>query len=215
VKVTDTGFTDAQFEAIAQALAQDGYYVGSKVLPVDLVEALLKEVRETQKTRLKRAGVGRGVDFHIDDSVRGDSIMWIEGSTPAQASWLALMQGLQSYLNRRLYLGLHSYESHYACYAPGAHYEKHKDAFLGQANRILSTVAYLNPAWQSDWGGQLVLYDDANEELGRVEPEAATMIIFLSEEFPHEVLAAKQERYSIAGWYRLNASSSKVVDPDS
>lgn len=211
----DTSFTEQQLETIAQALAQDGYYVGSKMLSAELVQGLLKDVRETQKSCLKRAGVGRGADFHIDNSVRGDSIMWIEGSTPAQASWLALMQGLQSYLNRRLYLGLNSYESHYACYAPGAHYEKHKDAFVGQANRVLSTVAYLNPEWQSDWGGQLVLYDDDNKELSRVEPEAATMIIFLSEEFPHEVLAAKQERYSIAGWYRLNASNSKVVDPDS
>jgi len=32
------------------------------------------------------------------------------------------------------------------------------------------------------------------------------LVIFLSEEFPHEVLPANTHRYSIAGWFRVNNS---------
>lgn len=34
-----------------------------------------------------------------------------------------------------------------------------------------------------------------------------TLVVFLSEEFEHEVLPAKRDRYSIAGWFRVNPSA--------
>ncbi len=53
-------------------------------------------------------------------------------------------------------------------------------------------------------GGELVLYDGAGEiELVRAAPECGKLVIFLSEDFPHEVLPAKQFRQSIAGWFRI------------
>lgn len=38
-------------------------------------------------------------------------------------------------------------------------------------------------------------------------------MLFLSEEFPHEVLPASRERYSIAGWFRVNGNGAGRVDP--
>jgi len=35
----------------------------------------------------------------------------------------------------------------------------------------------------------------------------------LSEEFPHEVLIAKRDRYSIFGWFRLNNTMENSIDP--
>jgi SM-20-related protein len=69
---------------------------------------------------------------------------------------------------------------------------------------VLSTVLYLNPDWQADAGGELRLYDELDDErlLQCVTPEYGKMIIFLSDKFPHEVMAAKRERQSIAGWFR-------------
>ncbi|MEC7468361.1 MAG: 2OG-Fe(II) oxygenase, partial [Pseudomonadota bacterium] len=32
-------------------------------------------------------------------------------------------------------------------------------------------------------------------------------------EFPHEVLPATRDRFSIAGWFRVNNSTAQRVDP--
>jgi SM-20-related protein len=47
----------------------------------------------------------------------------------------------------------------------------------------------------------------------KVLPSFGTIVVFLSEEFPHEVLPAKRDRYSIAGWFRLNNSIDNNIDP--
>ncbi|MFB0911982.1 MAG: 2OG-Fe(II) oxygenase, partial [Glaciecola sp.] len=128
--------------------------------------------------------------------------------------WLEWTGILRTYLNQHLFLGLFSFESHFSHYAAGSFYKRHLDAFKGEANRILSVVAYLNPNWQIGDGGELVLYKDEFDTQGlKVIPALGTLAIFLSEEFPHEVLPAKRDRYSIAGWYRINASSADRVDP--
>ena len=58
------------------------------------------------------------------------------------------------------------------------------------------------------------MYADGNDRVGtRVTPSFATLVCFLSERFPHEVLPAKRPRYSIAGWYRVNGSTTQRVDP--
>jgi SM-20-related protein len=47
----------------------------------------------------------------------------------------------------------------------------------------------------------------------KVTPLMGTLVLFLSEDFPHEVLPATRDRYAIAGWYRINTSVSDRVDP--
>jgi len=39
------------------------------------------------------------------------------------------------------------------------------------------------------------------------------LVVFLSEEFPHEVLKAKRSRFSVAGWFRVNTSNAERADP--
>ena len=132
----------------------------------------------------------------------------------AGRQWLKWAAELQQYLNRHLFLGLFSFESHFAHYVPGAFYRRHRDAFRGQANRVLSVVVYLNKDWLDTDSGELVLYADDKDMLGtKVLPSWGTIAVFLSEEFPHEVLPAKRDRYSIAGWYRLNTSTFERADP--
>jgi len=66
-------------------------------------------------------------------------------------------------------------------------------------------VCYLNDAWRAEHGGALrIELADGREH--DVLPQAGTLVVFMSADFPHEVLAASRERLSITGWYRRRGS---------
>jgi SM-20-related protein len=197
---------DAIFESIANDLSIKGYSVRSNAIPSTLIQSLAKEAFDKPLKYFKKAGIGRQSQHVLDDAIRSDQICWIDNTTEAGNTWLNWADSLKQYLNRRLFLGLNYFESHFAHYDQGSFYKKHKDAFVGQGNRILSIVTYFNERWLPQDGGQLVIYDELGKELKRVLPECGTLVIFLSEEFPHEVLSAQRERYSIAGWFRTGNS---------
>jgi SM-20-related protein len=203
------------FDNIANDLRSSGFSVCPNALPDHLCLNLRQTLLSLDKSAFKKAGVGREVQHTRNADLRRDEISWIEQSEGPEGQWLEFSALLQQHLNRKLMLGLFSFESHFAHYAPGAFYKTHVDAFRGQANRMLSVVLYLNPNWSEDEGGEMVLYQETEpqEKLFTVKPELGTLAVFLSEEFPHEVLPAKRDRYSIAGWYRVNSSSSTRVDP--
>jgi SM-20-related protein len=191
-------------DQIASALLAAGYVVIEQPLPAIMVQGLIAQLQQEQ-SELTPAGVGRDSDFHRNQKIRGDAIKWLEPSVPAVTEFLCWMDKLRLGINQRLFLGLFDFESHFAVYAPGAFYLQHLDAFKGSPSRKLSTVLYLNPEWRSVDGGELVLYDEAGiSELIRVAPECGRLVIFLSEDFPHEVLPAHRPRHSIAGWFRIN-----------
>lgn len=206
---------DVLFDAIATDLREHGYSIQTKALPEGLIDGLLCDIHMLVADQLKPAGVGRAKQHVANANIRRDAISWIESTVGAQGQWLAFSAQLQQHLNRTLMLGLFSFESHFAHYAPGAFYKTHVDAFKGQANRVLSVVLYLNPVWGSGDGGEMVLYSDTSPDsvLCKVSPHAGTLVVFLSEDFPHEVLPAQRDRYSIAGWYRVNTSHTGRVDP--
>lgn len=204
------------FELIASDLRLKGYSVQKDALPPSLISGLLKTFISMPSGALKQAGIGRAHGQQANSEIRRDEIAWIESTQGGAAGeWLEYSAQLQQYLNRTLMLGLFSFESHFAHYAPGTFYKTHVDAFKGQANRVLSVVLYLNPEWGQEDGGEMVLYSDQGSQtvLETIQPEAGTLAVFLSEDFPHEVLPAKRHRYSIAGWYRVNTSSTLRIDP--
>ena len=93
-------------------------------------------------------------------------------------------------------------------------YKMHRDSFRGRANRMVTTVLYLNPQWQASWGGQLVIYnEEASEKLATITPEMGKLVVFMSEQIPHEVLPTLEPRGSIAGWFRCNTSLNGNIDP--
>jgi SM-20-related protein len=204
----------ALFAQVADDLTNKGYSIQPFALPLDLSNHLLEQVLSMSAESFIEAGIGRAKEHMRNDFVRRDEICWISGNSQAGAQWLDWTKQLQEYLNRRLFLGLFSFESHFAHYSAGSFYKRHLDAFKGEANRVLSLVAYLNPDWQINDGGELVLYKNEHDLEGlKVVPALGTLAIFLSDEFPHEVLPAQRDRYSIAGWYRINSSSADRVDP--
>jgi SM-20-related protein len=153
-----------------------------------------------------KAGIGRNRKDKVNQLIRNDEISWIEETTMSGVAWLTWLTSLQAYLNERLFLGLFSFESHYSRYRKGDFYRKHHDAFLGDDNRKLSIIMYLNKDWLVKDGGELVLYPNeaADREL-RVVPEFGTLVVFLSEDVLHEVLPPHCDRYSIAGWFGINS----------
>ncbi|MEZ5537999.1 MAG: 2OG-Fe(II) oxygenase [Thiolinea sp.] len=202
------------FSLIAGDIEKQGYSIRTAALPEELAALLYAHQQNLSTAKYEEAGIGRGEDHVKTELVRTDEICWITGASEAGRAWIDWTSALQRFLNRRLFLGLFSFESHFAHYAPGDYYKRHLDAFRGEANRVLSLVIYLNPGWGNDDGGELVLYTGERDKEGiSVVPMYGTIVVFLSEEFPHEVLPAARDRYSVAGWFRVNTSVVNKVDP--
>ena len=187
---------------ITDALVDDGYIIITDALDDKLSPALKHFTLEERD--FKRAGISASDAVHLDDSRRKDKIHWLDEDGACQSEFLAFADGLREHLNRELYLGLSYYESHFAIYDEGDFYEKHLDAFKNSKNRVVTTVYYLNEEWNEKDGGELVVYDSEDRFLTKVQPNANTLVIFMSERFPHEVLPAKKRRFSIAGWFRVD-----------
>ncbi|WP_273149012.1 2OG-Fe(II) oxygenase [Methylophaga thiooxydans] len=197
--------TESCYDLIADDLANNGYCVLPQLFPAALNLALHRRVTHLDEDDFQRAGIGRELDFQLNSTVRRDETRWLNPKHVTDAAYMDAMATFRLAINRRLFMGLFDYESHYAHYAPGAFYKKHLDAFKGQSNRVLSTVLYLNPEWHVNNGGQLLIYaPDSNTILQTVNPNFGTFVIFLSEQFPHEVVKAQRDRYSVTGWFRLH-----------
>lgn len=212
-------------------------------VPLALADSLREELEATEPARLQPAQMGRLKSKRKDQHSRGDSTLWITDESNAGAAWLNWTGQLQTYLNRHLLLGLFSFESHFAHYPAGSAYTRHLDTFhtgskkatpknfatthgnsaqsrvqsqlhnsiQTASSRVLSLVTYLNPDWPTDAGGELMLY--IADGVVKVQPCHATLVVFLSDEFEHEVRPATVDRFSVAGWFRRNTSDSKRVDP--
>jgi len=202
----------ATMDTILDNIHEHGYAVIEDAFPEGVIEELLTDCLENQPD-FKAAGIGRHQDSQLNKQIRKDKTLWLTGNSPAQANFMALTDELRLEVNRNFFLGLFDYECHYAKYEIGDFYQKHLDAFKGKSNRVFTTVCYLNTP---DAGGELLIYEkDSDKAIARVAPKAGTLVVFESERFPHEVLAAESERYSIAGWFRMNNSIAGTIDPTS
>ena len=188
---------------IIDDLAARGWSRLDNVLPASLTHELAEECRKRARAgALNPAGVGRGQGLAVREGIRGDSIQWLEqGQSAPSDGYLQAMDELRSALNQAFYLGLEDFECHFACYPPGAFYQKHLDRFRDDDRRTVTAVYYLNEAWQTEHGGALRLYLADDTELD-VLPSAGTLVLFISAELPHEVLPATRERLSLTGWFR-------------
>ncbi|HTS53452.1 MAG TPA: 2OG-Fe(II) oxygenase [Burkholderiales bacterium] len=194
-------------ESVADALAERGWACMHEFLPDALWRALAAEVQaEHARGRLRAAGVGRGADYRLAGDVRGDRIRWLETTAVSRPLREALsrLDALRGTLNRELQLGLFEFEGHFALYPAGAGYRIHRDQHRGSRLRVVSCVLYLNAQWEAAHGGALRLYFDEAAEQAHCDvlPEGGTLVCFLSERFWHEVLPARRERLSLAGWFR-------------
>ncbi len=180
-----------------------GWPLQSSFLSNDVTQKLADECRRRYaEGALAPAGVGRGEEQAVREGIRGDHIHWLEeGQAEVCDAYLALMDELRQTLNRELFLGLEEFECHFALYPPGAFYQTHLDRFRDDDSRCVSAVLYLNPDWQPVDGGELRMHFSDGSTLD-IAPLAGDLLMFLSADFPHEVLVTQTDRLSLTGWFR-------------
>ena len=186
------------------ALAADGITVVPDFLPAPVSLALAEEARRRDAVGdFSAAGIGRGASRLERSAIRGDRTLWLDTqvSTPAERALTLALERLRIALNEATFIGLFSFEGHYALYPPGALYRRHLDRFRDDDARLLSCVLYLNETWTAADGGALRLYSPG-EEPRDVLPVGGTLVCFLADRHEHEVLPARRERLAIAGWFR-------------
>ncbi|EHK9127219.1 2OG-Fe(II) oxygenase [Vibrio parahaemolyticus] len=194
---------------LIDALATDGYYIWDDFLSEDEVTQL----RDCIPDNWKKARIGRNDDVTRMESIRSDKIQWLKPAMGQPiANYLSKMEEIRQEVNRHFFLGLFEYEAHFAKYEKGDFYQKHLDCFKGNENRRLTTVFYMNESWSEEDAGELVVYDLNDKEIATIPPRGGRLLVFLSEQFPHEVLPTNAERFSIAGWFRINGVRDNLLD---
>ncbi|HAV16943.1 2OG-Fe(II) oxygenase [Acinetobacter nosocomialis] len=145
-----------------------------------------------------------GIQNGVVSTIRSDHILWINESLPIAEQHVETLTSFCQHLNQAFFLGIKEVEAHFACYNAGEFYALHRDNPQQKNDRIISTVYYLHPEWQDDWGGQLRL-QDKNDIWHIITPEPNRLVIFQSN-LLHEVLVSKQQRLSITAWLRSGNS---------
>lgn len=186
------------FDQIIQQLHSQGFCHIKGVLDLDK----LKELQSFFVLDFKPAKIGKTDGPQRVPEVRGDSIHWLDPLNPPQElnGIISFLNELKSKLNQEFFLGLKDFECHLAKYPAGTFYKKHSDRFEKDSSRSVSFIFYLHEEWAEKDGGELVLYNKQNDILQTIYPEPGSMIVFMSEEFPHEVKICHKERRSLTGW---------------
>lgn len=192
---------NSPFEQIADGIAEQGYAITEHFLNAEEVDAILS-IKEFQDwlEHFRKAGIGKDQHHHINESIRGDYIKWIDNHSPPKAitTYVNKLQQLIQYINQSLFLSLKDYEVHMTVYPPGAFYKRHLDQFSREDHRKLSVICYLNHDWLPDYGGQLRMW--LSDKAIDVLPVSGRLVCFRSDLIEHEVLPATLPRLSITGW---------------
>jgi SM-20-related protein len=193
---------------ISQAIYQNSYVVVDDFVDESYRKALLKEQTDLlNQGQFKKAAVGKGDQKQVRAEIRSDEVLWMDPAalSPLQVVFWEKIEELKQVLNRRCFLGLKSFEGHFARYPIGSFYKRHVDQFHAVPHRIVTVILYLNDSWTEADGGQLRMYfpkEDGSERIEDVLPVGGRLVVFLSEEIPHEVMPTQKERISITGWLR-------------
>jgi SM-20-related protein len=193
---------------ISQEIYSNSYVVVDNFVDEAFRKALLKEQTDLlNQGQFTKAAVGKGDQKQVRAEIRSDEVLWMDPTalSPLQSIFWEKVAEVQQVLNRRCFLGLKSFEGHFARYPIGSFYKRHLDQFHAVPHRIVTVILYLNESWTEADGGQLRMYfpqEDGSERVEEVLPLGGRLVVFLSEEIPHEVLPTLKERISITGWLR-------------
>lgn len=190
-----------QYETLIEQMMEQGFGVLDNFLTRVETENLNSSLTmRYEEDTFRKAGISKGQE--VVRSIRGDEIFWLEKATATEAEkrYLAQVEAFMLYVNRTCYLGLQSYEMHYAVYPVGTFYKRHLDRFQSDSGRKLSIICYLNDTWTETDGGQLRLHLKSGEL--DILPLAGRIVVFESDKIEHEVLTAHKERRSVTGWLK-------------
>ena len=148
------------------------------------------------------ARVGKKGERQRVEEIRGDWISWIDVLDPPAEiqGQIKLLNELKTQVNQNLFLGLKDFECHLAKYPIGSFYKRHIDRHAKESSRALTYIFYLHQDWKKEDGGELVIYQRSGEKIATITPESGSLVTFISDDFPHEVLSSRRERRSMTGW---------------
>ena len=193
---------------ISAEIYQKSYVIVDDFVDEPFRKALLKEQIElVNQGKFRHAAVGKGGQKQVRTEIRSDEVLWMDADelTPLQAAYWEKIEEVRKVLNQRCFLGLRSFEGHFARYPVGSFYKKHLDQFQAVPHRVVTVILYLNDSWTAEDAGALRMYfpqEDGSELIEDVLPLGGRLVVFLSGEIPHEVLPTNKERISITGWLR-------------
>lgn len=186
-------------------LGESSFFVRDGFIDDALVTQARAEIDAlAEAERLRPAGISRGMNYRVEDRVRGDLITWLDAdnASPGLLEVHEQFEALRNELNQAAYLGLDYFEVQIAQYpGAGAGYDRHVDAFPGSANRRVTAILYLNEGWQPEQGGVLRAWL-ADGKVREVEPVAGRLVVFLSDQVPHQVMPTFAPRCAVTAWYR-------------
>lgn len=186
---------ESRIDHILDYLSRDGFCIVDQLHSQGFLDTLYAECL-ANLDHFREAAVQDG----LIRKVRSDYILWIEENLSVAQQHVDWLETFSAELNRAFFLGIQDIEAHFACYDAGQFYALHRDNPQQKNNRVISSVYYLHPTWQSEWGGQLRL-QDKHQNWHIIEPEPNRMVLFQSD-LLHEVLLSKQQRLSITAWLR-------------
>ena len=145
----------------------------------------------------------------VRNDLSGNSVL--DDKSPSTGELIRAAPALDSTLSELLY----------AYYPQGGFYRRHRDAISGSASvlRCYSLLLYLNENWTPEDEGQLRMHFDSGGDFlpeGEepnyidVEPRGGTLVLFKSEQVPHEVLDTKAQRLAVVGWYNRAVSAADI-----
>lgn len=200
--------SDDRLKEILGQIEESGFYTRDAFLNSDSVKTWKRYAQRLNDTnQFRDSAIGKHGHENKNSDIRSDKILWIHeftGETQVIGDWL---RDLSIELKNHFRIPIADIEAHFSIYPAGAHYSKHLDNGQGVNNRLFTFIFYLNPNWQAGDGGELVIYDSKNPEqkLCQIEPRGGTFVLFRSDMFHHEVLAAQAPRYTFTGWLRRHA----------
>lgn len=208
---------------VIRDLNQFGICVIDNFLGATRGSMVLEEVRNLYSSGLFHEGqlVSQRGGSGMGRIIRGDHIIWVDGTEagcPAVGFLVRALDSIISRCSRSAHGGLLS-EYHVnqrtkamiACYPGcGTHYVKHVDN-PNQDGRIITSIYYLNKDWDiKTQGGLLRMFPTGQStQVANIEPLFDRMLFFWSDRRnPHEVLPAYSVRFAITVWY-LDAEERK------
>lgn len=193
-------------ESVVQKLSENGYVVLHEFFTAGLAESLSEELEKVwSDAGFREAGIGVGDNWRIRKDIRSDWVRWLDAdkdTTEAIQKYFRKIEIIRKACNRYGYLGLREYEAHLAVYPEGSHYERHLDQFVNSPQRAITCILYLNRNWNSSLGGDLVIYNEKEEEIERIQPEMGRFVLMESKRVLHEVTETRRFRKSITGWLK-------------
>ncbi|MFO2970548.1 2OG-Fe(II) oxygenase [Legionella pneumophila serogroup 10] len=200
-------------DLIAHNIGTQRFHIIDEFLEEEHYHSLRNMANELKQQNLFRnAKIGQHLQAQQNDEIRSDQIFWIDADSPSPSiqAYLKKLVCLGNILNQTMYLGLVEFETHFAIYLPGTFYRKHVDQFESTKTRKISFVYYLNETWQTEFGGELLLYNIEDKLIQNISPVGNRLVCFDSE-LPHEVHPTHQTRFSMTGWMKTR-STSVLID---